>query len=270
MPIPYQPGEALTCGQIRELDVLAIEHVGVPGIVLMENAGRAVAEFVYSLLANPRAERVVVLCGPGNNGGDGFVVARHLANAEVDVACLLAAPRDRYKGDAATNLGILERMDLPLLDAASDSRANFSSASGAGASTGAVQALSGPDSAPLPSPILDAMQRADVILDALLGTGSKGAPRGAIARLVEGANRLDRPRRIAIDVPTGLDADAGEPAAPCFAAHATVTLVAAKVGFSNPKARRVLGRVVVADIGAPHRLIPGRGGLSAGGTVCGG
>lgn len=236
MPIPYEPGEALTCGQIRELDVLAIEHVGVPGIVLMENAGRSVAEFVYSLLANPHAERVVILCGPGNNGGDGFVVARHLANAEVDVACVLAVRRDRHKGDAATNLGILERMDLPLLDASS--------------------ALPAGDT--LPAPILEHLQCADLIVDALLGTGSKGTPRGVLASLVEAANRLERPRRIAIDLPTGLDADSGEPADPCFAAHATVTLVAAKVGFSSPGARRVLGRVIVADIGAPHRLIPGR------------
>jgi NAD(P)H-hydrate epimerase len=244
MSIPYEPGEALTCGQIRELDVLAIEHVGIPGIVLMENAGRAVAQVVYSLLVDPRRGQVVILCGPGNNGGDGFVVARHLANAEVDVACVLAVPRDRYKGDAAINLGILERIDLPLMDAVSDSAA--------------------PGDQTLPATILDCLRRADIVVDALLGTGVKGAPRGIIARLVETANRLERARRIAIDVPTGLDADRGEPGEPCFEAHATVTLVAAKVGFSQPAARRVLGRVIVADIGAPHRLIPGRKTFSDG------
>ncbi|MEW6254167.1 MAG: NAD(P)H-hydrate epimerase, partial [Planctomycetota bacterium] len=117
MPIPYTPGEALTCQQIRELDVLAIEHVGIPGIVLMENAGRGTAEFIYGLLVDPAAGRVAILCGPGNNGGDGFVVARHLYNAGVAVDVVLAAAPEKSQGDAGTNLAIIERMGLGLIRA---------------------------------------------------------------------------------------------------------------------------------------------------------
>ena len=122
MSIPYEPGEALTCNQMRELDVLAIEHAGVPGLALMENAGRAVAEFVHGTLVDPLHSRVAILCGPGNNGGDGFVAARHLANAGVSVTCILAAERSRYRQDAAVNLGVLERIELPLIYASQASR----------------------------------------------------------------------------------------------------------------------------------------------------
>jgi NAD(P)H-hydrate epimerase len=101
-------------------------------------------------------------------------------------------------------------------------------------------------------------ERADVVIDALLGTGSRGSPRPPMSDLVEIGNAAPRARRVAIDLPTGLDADRGEPAELCFQADATVTLVAAKVGFSTPAARTVLGRVVVADIGVPRQLIPGR------------
>ncbi len=104
MGIRYPPGEALTCQQIRELDVLAIEQVGIPGVVLMENAGRGVAEFIYGTLVDPPASRVLILCGPGNNGGDGFVVARHLHNAGVPIDVVLAAPPEKSAGDAGTNL----------------------------------------------------------------------------------------------------------------------------------------------------------------------
>ncbi|MFO0837432.1 MAG: NAD(P)H-hydrate epimerase [Phycisphaerae bacterium] len=231
MSIPYRPGDALTCQQVRELDVLAIEHVGIPGLLLMENAGRAAAEFVYATLVDPRKSSVLILAGPGNNGGDGFVVARHLRNGGVDVAVALATPRQRVQSDAAVNLSIYSRLNAPLLQADE------------------------------PTGMEDARNRAgraDVIVDALLGTGAGGPPRGVIAALVELANAMPRARRVAIDVPTGLDADHGEPHTPCFRADATVTFVAEKVGFEKPAARSFLGRVVVADIGVPLELIPGR------------
>ena len=103
MSIPYVPGEPLSCEQIRQLDALAIEQIGVPGVVLMENAGRGIAEFVYGCLVNPAADQVLILCGAGNNGGDGLVVARHLRNAGVPVTVALSVPPEKLKGDAATN-----------------------------------------------------------------------------------------------------------------------------------------------------------------------
>lgn len=231
MAIPYHVGDPLTCQQIRELDVLAIEHVGIPGIVLMENAARAAAEFIYSVLVNPPRANVVVMCGPGNNGGDGFVVARHLRNAGVPVTVVLAAPPERYKADAATNFAIYRRLDAELIDA---------TAEGSQASAG------------------QALARASHIVDALLGTGSHGAPRGLIATLIGHANANPRAARIAIDIPSGLDGDSGQPADPCFRADATVTFVACKVGFLQPAAADHVGRIVVADIGIPRELIPGR------------
>lgn len=237
MSIPFPAGEALTCQEIRELDVLAIEHVGIPGMVLMENAGRGVAELIYSTLVNPAASRVTILCGPGNNGGDGFVVARHLHNADVKVDVVLAAPAEKSQGDAGANLRILERMGLEFIRAYEPD----------GLGTARL-----------------AMHDSDVIVDALLGTGSKEAPRGAAATLIECANALPHARRIAIDIPSGLDADHGHIHEPCFRAAATATMVAPKVAFEMPAAQSVVGRVVVVDIGLPRGLIPGRKSAKAG------
>jgi NAD(P)H-hydrate epimerase len=224
--IPYRPGKALSCQQIRDLDVLAIEHVGIPGIVLMENAGRGIAEFIYNCLVNPLADRVLILCGAGNNGGDGLVVARHLRNAGVPVTVALSVPPEKLKGDAATNLGIVDQMDIPLVHAF--------------APPGLDQ-------------VREHAQHAVMIVDALLGTGSHGAPRGVMAQLVEIANAAPRARRTAVDIPSGLDGDTGQPNQPCFRADATVTMVAAKTGFAAPSAAPYVGRVVVVDIGGPRR-----------------
>lgn len=228
--IDYPPGEALTCQQLRELDVLAIEHVGIPGIVLMENAARAAAEHIYGWLVHPQQQRVVLLCGHGNNGGDGFVIARHLHNAGVPVQVVLAAPADKIEGDALLNLKILERMSFALTPAyAADGLAS-------------VAAL---------------LSGAGLIVDALLGTGSSGAPRGVVGELIQLANAAAA-RRAAIDIPSGLDADSGVVHEPCLRADATITMVAPKPGFAAAAARLVLGRVIVVDIGVPRTLIPGR------------
>ncbi len=229
MSIPYPPVAALTCQQIRELDRLAIERIGIPGIVLMENAGRGVAEFIYAALVNPPASRVMILCGPGSNGGDGFVVARHLHNAGVPIDIVLAVPPEKSAGDAGTNLKILEHMNLPFTHAFE---------------TGGLETAR------------QAARQARVIVDALLGTGSTGSPRGVMAALIELANATPCARRIAIDLPSGLDAERGEIHEPCFRADATVTMVAPKAGFLTPAGRQVVGRIVVVDIGLPRELIP--------------
>ena len=231
MGLPYPPGKALTCQQMRELDVVAIEHVGIPGIILMENAGRAVAEFIFDTLTDPASSHVLILCGAGNNGGDGFVVARHLHNAGVKVTLALAISPDRLRGDAAVNLRIAERMELRFLPAYE------------------------PDGL---AEIRAETEQADVIVDALLGTGSKGAPRDTMAELIQLANSTPRARRIAIDLPSGLDGDSGLAHEPCFRADTTVTMAAAKIGLEVPAAHLYVGRVVVVDISVPRELIPGR------------
>jgi len=211
------------------LDRIAIQEIGIPGVVLMENAGRGAAEFIYTTLSAVAGRRVVILCGPGNNGGDGFVIARHLHNAGLAVDVVLAAPEERSTGDAAVNLSILRRMGLEFTRAFQPSGLEAARA---------------------------ALQRADVIVDALLGTGSTGPPRGTMAALIELANAVPTARRVAIDIPTGLDADTGQVYEPCFRAAATVTMVAPKLGFDAPAARLVVGQVRVVDIGAPRGSLP--------------
>lgn len=229
--IPWRAGEPLTCQQMRELDVLAIEHLGIPGLILMENAARGVTEVVYGLLPDPARARVVVLCGPGNNGGDGLTVARQLLGADVSAVAVLAVESRRLAGDAAANLAIYQRIEGNLLDASTD------------AGLGRAE---------------ECLRSADVVVDALLGTGARGEPEGRIADLVRLANDAPRARRVAIDIPTGLDGDTGNASDPCFQADVTVTFVAEKLGFRESSAARVLGRVVIVDIGIPPKFVPGR------------
>jgi NAD(P)H-hydrate epimerase len=211
-----------TAAQMREIDRTAIEDYGVPGVVLMESAGRGVVDVIAAL--RPLAGlRVAVLCGAGNNGGDGFVVARHLIGRGACVRCYLAAERGKVAGDALVNLRILERMAAAVLPLQSD----------------------------------EDMQReesflvhAQVIVDALLGTGLASEVRGAYRRAIERANR-SAALRVAVDIPSGLSADSGEVLGLAFAADHTVTLGYPKLGLvTHPGAERA-GELHVVDIGIP-------------------
>ncbi len=215
------PPPSLSVAQIRAIDAHAIGALGIPGVVLMENAGRGCAQHILPLLDADRSGRVAILCGPGNNGGDGFVIARHLHLAGAAVDVILTAPREKSAGDAGVNLHVIEQMALTLVRSDVDCAAAVALVADAG-----------------------------MIVDALLGTGSRGAPRGAMAELIVAANAA-RGTRVAIDIPSGLDADSGEVHAPCFHAELTITMVAPKSGFAAAAARDVLGQVVVVDIGAP-------------------
>lgn len=225
MPVP----RALARDEVRALDRRAIEQHGVPGVVLMENAGRGAAALAVRLW--PAAHRVAILCGPGNNGGDGFVIARHLELAGREVRVLLAAAPDRFAGDAATMLDIVRRSGIPHVD------------------------LSGADSAAWRAALADA----DLVVDALLGTGAVGPPRGTLATAITAvADRAmgERPPAVlAIDLPSGLDADTGAAAHPCVRADATATFVAPKRGFDAPGVAAFTGTVHVVGIGAPRALL---------------
>ncbi len=220
--------QALSREQIREIDRKAIEQIGMPGAVLMENAGRSAAEIVLDMLDDPIGSRVIVVCGPGNNGGDGFVVARHLHNARVSVIIYCAADPERLTGDAAIHYRIARNMGLelrPLWDAdkLQDAAREFS--------------------------------KARVIVDGLLGTGFVGMVHKPIDRIIEAINQSGRPVA-AIDVPSGLDCDTGLPSNATICASVTVTFVAPKLGFEAPGVRHYVGYVVVADIGVPRGLVP--------------
>jgi NAD(P)H-hydrate epimerase len=214
---------ALRREQVRELDRRAIARYGMSGLVLMENAGRGCADV---LCREGIHGPVVIFCGVGNNGGDGFVIARHLQLRGHSVRVGLPGDPARMQGDARSNFEILRRCDVPLT--------YFAQADDARLAT-----------------LLD---EAAWIVDALLGTGARGDPRPPLDWLIPRLN--DSPgKRLAVDLPSGLDCDTGVPAATTFRAHHTATFVAPKWGFAEPSARACLGRVHVLDIGAPRRLL---------------
>jgi len=224
--MPDQP--VRTREQIREFDRTCIQDLGVPGVVLMENAGRQIADFVRQDGGLEPTSRVVILAGRGNNGGDGFVVARHLAVHGTSAKVLLIARRDQVTGDADTNLRILEAMDAD------------------------IEVLGGLDDEDVVARCDEALKSAEAIVDGLLGTGTRGEIRPPFAGVIETANaHRDHADVYAIDIPSGLDCDTGRPLGPTVRAKATVTMAAVKQGFSAEGAEAYTGRVVLADIGVP-------------------
>ncbi len=218
---------SLTRDELRAFDRHAVEALGLPGVVLMENAGRSAAEAVLRLLRDElgmEPGRVFVLCGAGNNGGDGYVVARHLANAGVEVEAASSVPAPAVRGDAALHLRVAQALGIPL------------------------RALETPADLAREAPRWDG---ADVLVDALLGTGFQGEVRSPLFEVIRAANAARVARRVAIDLPSGLDCDSGRPANATFRADFTVTFVGRKRGFDAPGASDWTGRVVVAGIGAP-------------------
>lgn len=222
---------SLTRDQVRDVDRRAIEAYGLPGIVLMENAGRNAAALLHAAAGRPGpAGPVAVACGPGNNGGDGFVIARHLENLGHDVRVLLACAPAGYRGDAAINCAVAER------------------------SGGAVHVLAAADGAAW----RQRLDGAAWIVDALLGTGTTGAARGAVAAAIEAINEVragGATRVFAVDLPSGLDCDTGLPLGPCVRADVTATFVARKIGFDRPGSEWHTGDVHVVDIGVPRALL---------------
>ncbi|MEQ8849270.1 NAD(P)H-hydrate epimerase [Botrimarina sp.] len=214
----------MTRDQLREFDGKAVQRFGLPSLLLMENAGRGCVDVLERLgVGGP----VVVLAGKGNNGGDGFAVARHLRVRGHRVKVALAASPGDLSGDPEAMFHALTPCGATLLDL-----------------TGVHDLLFLEE--------LDAMADGAVwIVDALLGTGASGDPRPPYDTLIDWAN--DQPaRRLAIDLPSGLDCDTGKPFAPTFRADHTVTMVAEKKGFSAESARPFVGEVHVVDIGVPR------------------
>jgi len=209
--------------EVRNCDRIAIERFEINGLVLMENAGSAAASLILSLLKDA-SSGVCIVAGVGNNAGDGFVVARHLYNAKIDVEVLLCPERDRFKGDALANLRIIEHMRIPIV------------------------ALEGKSPEEVKELILSHGQRAEIVVDALLGTGTSGAPREPIRSAIEAINTLDK-TVVALDIPSGLDCDTGEPLESAVRADHTITFAAMKKGFLNPAAAAYTGKVRVASIG---------------------
>lgn len=218
------PEDYLTRIWARKIDQLAIEEYGMTGLVLMENAGRGCADLLERLRI---AGRVVICCGKGNNAGDGFVMARHLDARGVSTKVLAwCDPRD-LRGDASANYEIARHAGLPIIECPGRSESEW---------------------------IRRELQDADWIVDALLGTGAEGAPRAPLDSVIDVLN-AQAARKFAVDLPSGLDCDTGQPSRHTFRADHTATFVAPKVGFCNESAKPYLGMVYVVDVGVPGKLL---------------
>jgi len=222
----------LSSQQCQQVDRRAIDEYGMLGMVLMENAGRGATDVLQSLMQRaPRSTAalgpVVVCCGGGNNGGDGLVMARHLDLRGYAVQVLLWADPAKLTPDAAANYEIIRKSDVPLTIFGIDYDEQL------------LASILGP---------------ASWIIDALLGTGARGEPRPPIDRVIDQINESRVPI-LAVDVPSGLDCDTGQPSSAAIRARATCTFVAAKCGFKEASAQPYLGELHILDIGAPRKLL---------------
>ncbi|SMC17839.1 NAD(P)H-hydrate epimerase [Desulfacinum hydrothermale DSM 13146] len=220
-----------TASEMAELDRKTMEEIGIPGIVLMENAARGAAAFFETVVPDLCTRHLLVLAGSGNNAGDGFALARifHGKGATVRVVCL--RPADRLKGDALVNYNILHRLGIPVYHW--DEKEDFASQF--------VQ-----------------VQKADVILDALLGTGLQNEVRGLYRDVIEGVNALGKPV-LSVDVPSGLHAGTGRVLGSAIQATATATFGCLKVGHVVGDGPARSGRVQVVDIGIPPAVVASSG-----------
>lgn len=218
-------GQVLACEQVRAFDRYASETLGISLETLMENAGRSLVEsLLRHALADAKTTRFAILCGKGNNGGDGFVMARRLTMLGFRADVWTMAPDAAYKGPARTNLAILRRLG--------DERLT-------------LRTFDGPDAL---ERFDDSLHRADWLVDALLGTGAGGAPRAPLDVVIERMNRSEKPV-FAVDIPSGLDGDTGMASGVCVQAAVTCTLAAFKPGLLKKEAARFVGSVELGDIG---------------------
>lgn len=251
----------LTAAQVRELDRLAIEEVGIPGVVLMEAAGRALARDAEAMLPEPGP--VAVVCGKGNNGGDGFVAARVLCDDGYLVTCFLMAAPGEYTGDAAVNLRVLQSMDVELfilpglvspelwdeLDHSAEVGEALQELRERMDSVGDRPRPAGARHAEMSNPFVGA----SLVIDCLLGTGARGAPRDDYATVVDQLNDAGVPL-LACDLPTGVDADTGEAHEPHVEADRTCSFAAWKAGLAVGPGAAACGDVTVHDIGIPRHV----------------
>ncbi len=207
----------LTAAEMAEVDRAAIEDYGIDVLSLMEDAGVAVATLARRMLGGKTAgRRILCLVGKGNNGGDGLVAARHLHNWGAQVSVALGGKRTDLHDVPAKQFATVEKMGIPIKQEGG-------------------------------------FEGAELLIDALLGYGSRGNPREPVAGLIRQANESGI-EVLAVDIPSGLDATTGEPGEPCIVAKATVTLGLPKTGFLSPKARGVLGELYLADISLPRTV----------------
>jgi len=209
--------------EMQQMDKTAIEEIGIPGIVLMENAGRGAARFFLEHFTPSVDARVLLLCGRGNNGGDGYVVARYLSQAGMNVSVAILSPLDRITGDALINLEIIRRMDLEIHEIPDRERWEE---------------------------FIQHVRHAHFFVDAILGTGLNAPVRGFYRSVIEDLNKTGKPV-MSIDVPSGLNADTGQVMGAAVQAALTVTFGFPKLGLAVFPGAGLAGRLVRIDIGIP-------------------
>jgi len=210
--------KTITASQSKLLDKKAREIFGLSTLILMENAGRAVAGEIIKL----KKRRIAIFCGKGNNGGDGFVLARHLLAAGIRPDLFLAGKASDVKGEAKLNLDILLNLKHKITRV--DGKAVSS--------------------------LKRKIRRYDLIVDAIFGVGLKGRIEGVFGDLIESIN-FSGAYIVSIDIPSGLDADTGEAPGVCIKADRTITFVARKRGMVKGKGPGYCGKIIVKDLGFP-------------------
>lgn len=229
------PRRVCTAAELREIDAAA-ESMGLPTLVLMENAAWHAASVAHELVGG-RPSDVLVACGKGSNGGDGLASARHLLGLGHRVRLVIAGRLHEAKGDAAVHARVGHALGVPVDE---------------------LGAMSEPDEAVA---VLDGPPAPGLVLDAVFGTGLSSDPAGPPAQLIEliGLARQRGAGVLSLDAPSGLMTDTGRPGSRCVTADATVTFAAMKPGFLTPGASSRTGRVIVAPIGVPPRLLESAG-----------
>ena len=213
--------KVVTAAEMRRIDQATIESIGIPGSVLMETAGTAIVDAIQQYY--PDSQRIGVFVGKGNNGGDGLVIARHLAHRGRDVRIFLTAPKSRFTGEARLNLQIAENLGLPMTEAPREPRI-----------------LSG--------------FNCELLIDAVLGTGVRGVLRPPLAEVIHTLNALPIPI-LSVDIPSGLDADTGHPLGTCVRAGRTITIGLPKRGLLLQPGADLAGTLEIADIGFPKQVV---------------
>ncbi len=215
---------AVSVPQIQAIDRMAIEEIGIPSLVLMENAGRLTAREIFKDLRRKKFSVVSIICGPGNNAGDGLVAARHLRDAGVRTKIFLIGPAARLKDDAAVHYRILKNLKHPIVE---------------------IRRLSGKH--------LKEVSLSDVIVDAIFGVGLNREILDPYRSVIAVLNQLNK-YVVSVDIPSGLDGTTGRIYGVCVKACKTVTFSFSKLGFGKREGPDHAGKVIVVDIGIPQVL----------------
>ena len=216
----------VTAGEIQKMDRLTIESFGIPGRVLMENAGRGATQILFEKFGELKNKKVGIVAGRGNNGGDGFVIARCLAQKGIKATIYILSKRAAIKGDAAANLNLLDPLSIPVVEI--PDRKAFSTHR-------------------------TSMLHQEIWVDAILGTGLKSEVKGYFRKIIEFINSLNKPV-FAVDIPSGLDSDTGQPCGACICAHATATFAFAKTGHILFPGANYTGDLEIVEIGIPSHI----------------